>query len=126
MKLIRIAKGMIFLTVLALIYIHMQMQIYDLAYEGKSREKLVRELKDRNGTITYNILKLKSSNHLGDQLLEENSELRFLDNENVVEVETTNPILTGSDVVLLSQPAHKQNRIFKFFSLRSAQARPQE
>jgi len=77
-------KVMSFVTVIALIYIHMQMQIFDLAYKGSSKEKQMHELRDRNGLLTHQILTLKSSNSLGNRLLEKNSNLEFMSNNNVL------------------------------------------
>ncbi len=77
-------KLMSFVTVVALIYIHMQMQIYDLAYKGKDKERFMHELRDHNGLLTHQILTLKSVNHLGNQLLEKNSDLQFMSNDQVM------------------------------------------
>ena len=77
-------KSMFFVTVMALIYTHMQMQIFDLAYQGKDRQRYIHDLKDRNGVLTHQILTLKSSNHLGNQLLEKNGNLQFMGNDHVL------------------------------------------
>ena len=77
-------KLMSFVTIIALIYIHMQMQIFDLAYKGSAKEKHMHELRDRNGLLTHQILTLKSSNHLGNQLLEKDSNLQFMGNDHVL------------------------------------------
>ena len=77
-------KMMFFLTIMALIYIHMQMKIFDLAYQGKAKEAAIHELRDRNGVLTHQILALKSVNHLGVQLLENKSNLQFMSNDHVL------------------------------------------
>jgi hypothetical protein len=77
-------KWMSFLTAMALIYTHMQMQIFDLAYKGSAREKHMHELRDLNGLLTHQILTLKSANHLGNQLLEKDSHLQFMSHEQVL------------------------------------------
>lgn len=77
-------KLMSFVTVIALIYTHMQMQIFELAYKGSRREKQMHELRDRHGILTHQILTLKSSNNLGNRLLEKNSDLEFIGNNNVL------------------------------------------
>ena len=84
-------KSMFFVTVMALIYTHMQMQIFDLAYQGKDRQRYIHDLKDRNGVLTHQILTLKSSNHLGNQLLEKDSNLQFMSNDHVLTM--TGPVL---------------------------------
>jgi hypothetical protein len=77
-------KLMSFMTIMALIYIHMQMQIFDLAYKGSDKEKYMHDLRDRNGLLTHKILTLKSSNNLGNKLLEKNSNLQFMGNDNIL------------------------------------------
>ena len=49
MQLWRFIKFMFGLTILALIYIHMQMNIFSLAYDGKQKEQNIVRLKEQNG-----------------------------------------------------------------------------
>ena len=84
MSLTHWVKLMSFATVTALIYIHMQMQIVELAYKGKDREKRVHELMDNNGALTHQILTLKSADHLGRELLEKDEGLQFMGQDRVM------------------------------------------
>ncbi len=84
MTLQRWAKLMSFATLTALIYTHMQMQIVELAYKGKDREKKVQELTDNNGILTHQILTLKSAAHLGRELLEKDEGLQFMGHDRVM------------------------------------------
>lgn len=77
-----------FVTIMALLYIHMQMRIYELAYGGKDKEKIIHELNDSNGALNHQILTLESANNLGSRLLDHNGNLQFMDNERVVMVPT--------------------------------------
>ncbi len=77
------AKLMSFATMTALIYTHMQMQIFELAYKGKAKEKHFHELLDDNGALTHQVLTLKSANHLGRQLLEKDDGLQFIGRDRV-------------------------------------------
>jgi len=127
MKLSKLIKMMVFITVLSLVYIHMQMQIFDLAYQGKNKEKFIRQLREVNGNYTYDILKLKSAMNLGDKLLDENSDLKFLDKTNVVKFQMYEKSVDQREKVLLSKPVQKPNLLLSIFSLSSqAEARPQE
>lgn len=85
-------KCMFMITTLALIYIHMQMRIFDLAYQGKNKEKQIVELSEAAGLMTCDIQRLKSANHLGSNLLTENTELKFLDRQNIVQIVTAAPV----------------------------------
>src|ERR1700691_5102009 len=75
-----------FVTIIALLYIHMQMKIFELSYNGKDKEKIIHELNDTNAALNNQILTLKSPNNLGNQLLDSNNSLQFMDNERVMKV----------------------------------------
>src|SRR5208282_78913 len=75
-----------FVTIIALLYIHMQTKIFELSYNGKDKEKIIHELNDSNGALSHQILTLKSANNLGNQLLDRDNSLQFMDNERVMTV----------------------------------------
>lgn len=77
---------MVFLTVLSLFYIHLQMNIFDLAYAAKRKEHEIQKLRDDNGVSTYHILALKSVSHIGQKLLDEDSKMQFISNDKVYEL----------------------------------------
>ena len=89
MKLSGLLKWIGFSTLLALVYIHMQMSIISLAYQGTNKEKTIRSLKEENGYLTYNILSLKSANNLGVKLLSEDSGMDFVGHQNIVVLNTS-------------------------------------
>ena len=82
-------KVAVFATIMALMYIHMQMKIFELSYKGKDKEKIIHELNDSNGALSHQILALKSANNLGNQLLDHNNTLQFIDNERVMTVRSS-------------------------------------
>jgi len=86
MRLARFFLIMIVLTSLSLAYTYLQVQIFDLAYAGKSKELRIQKLADDNGDVFYDICTLKSSNHLGVKLLADNSKMKFLDNDHIVQL----------------------------------------
>jgi len=53
MQLCKFIKVMGVIIVLALTYIHMQMQIVDLAYKGNRKEQQIKTLIEGNGNTTY-------------------------------------------------------------------------
>jgi hypothetical protein len=75
-----------FITLMALCYLHMQMKIYALAYQAKTKEHEIQKLKDENGLSTYHILSLKSASHIGQKLLSQESTMQFVSNDRVYEV----------------------------------------
>ena len=87
----KVIKFAFFMTMLTLIYIHMQMQIFSLAYDGKQKERRITNLTEENGVMAYNILEMKSANNLGINLLAEDSDLQFRDRKSVVHLITLKP-----------------------------------
>lgn len=76
---------------MSLAYIHMQMQIYAFGYQRITDEKQIRKLVENNGNISRTILTLKSADHLGKSVLEKNSQMQFLDSQDIVAVKTSQP-----------------------------------
>ena len=70
-------------TILALIYINMQMQIIDLAYRVKTKEKLIKKISEYNNNINSTILTLKSANSLGGKVFSEHSQMEFMGSQDI-------------------------------------------
>lgn len=115
MKLCRFFLCMGLATVLALTYIHMQMQIIDLAYQGNTKEQRIKKLVEENGNATYKILMLKSASHLGVTLLDEHSGMQFADANDVVQIAASEEFLTENQ---MSEPqlAKKSNPLLSLLS----------
>jgi len=84
-------KGMMIVTVMALLYIHLQMNIYTLAYQGKKKEVRIEKLSEHNSLVRNDILRLKSSDNIGRELLGKENAYQFASRNNVVEVESRGP-----------------------------------
>lgn len=106
-----------FVTIMALMYIHMQMRIFELSYNGKDKEKIIHELNDSNGALSHQILTLKSANNLGSQLLDHDNSLQFMDNERVMTVTTS----AGAMQRLGHPQAKVVNPFWNLFSFLGAQ-----
>jgi hypothetical protein len=119
MRLSGLLKWIGLLTVLSLVYIHMQMKIIHLAYEGKHKEKTIRSLTEENGYLTYGILSMKSVNNLGDKLLSKNSGMDFVGTENIVVFDQAAEIAMNTDA-----PKERSNFVLGLLTLGSqAEAR---
>ncbi|MCB9757610.1 MAG: hypothetical protein H6753_04200 [Candidatus Omnitrophica bacterium] len=125
MKLMKSIRVMFVLTGLALIYVFMQMEIVSLAYEGKRKEKQIIELNESMGAVAYKILQLKSANHLGGNLLSENSTLQFQDNAAVVEL-VSKESFSASELAAVKMTPHKKNAFLNFFFKAPTEARAEE
>jgi len=93
MHLCKFFKIMCIGTIVALSYIHMQMQIIDLAYQGNHKEQRIKKLIEENGNATYKILMLKSANHLGVALLNDDSDMQFADINDVIRIAASEKFL---------------------------------
>ena len=103
---------------MCLLYIHMQMKIFELSYNGKDKEKIIHELNDSNGALSHQILTLKSANNLGNQLLDhDNNNLQFMDKERVMTVSAS----AGGMQRLVKPQAKIVNPIWNLFSFLGAQ-----
>jgi hypothetical protein len=80
---------MVMITVTSLVYIQMHVNIYSLAYDGKQKEKEIFKIVDMNSYIIYNIAKLKSAQHLGVEILKDQSDIVFSGSEQIVRVEVS-------------------------------------
>jgi hypothetical protein len=85
-------KGMAVVTIMALLYIHLQMNIYALAYQGKKRETRIEKLAEHNAAVKNDIMRLKSSDNIGRELLGKEKTYQFASRSNVVEVESNGPV----------------------------------
>ena len=107
----------VFATIIALLYIHMQMRIFELSYNGKDKEKIIHELNDSNGALSHQILTLKSANNLGNRLLDRDNSLQFMDNERVMTVAAS----AGAMQRLVKTPAKVGNPVWNLFAFLGAQ-----
>ncbi|MBF0532990.1 MAG: hypothetical protein HQL23_07855 [Candidatus Omnitrophica bacterium] len=116
----RVFQSLSCVTLFALCYIHLQIQIVNLAYIGKKKEQQVRQLTEENGHLSYNIAMLKSASHLGEKLLQENSGLRFADPRRIVQISAP-PDKTTAQPAAASAPAasaaEKDNPMLSLLSL---------
>ena len=104
------------LTILALTYIHLQMQVIDLAYAGNKKEQRIKKLIELNGSTTYKILMLKSANHLGDTILEDGSGMQFADSDDVVRIVASRDLMAEGQGTEQTQLTKKANSLLNILS----------
>jgi hypothetical protein len=127
MRLMKFLTLMSVITVLALIYTHLQMQIIDLAYQGKTREQQIKKLIEENEDVSHNVLTLKSAKHLGVSLLAENSDMHFADPGQIVQISPSEEFHEGVRVANQQTYARKRNLILSLLSFGThAEAKTQE
>ena len=60
MKVSAFLKVMCIITTMGVLYINLQMSIYDLAYQGKRKEDRIEKLAENNVIMKNDILRLKT------------------------------------------------------------------
>lgn len=103
-------------TIVALSYIHMQMQIIDLAYQGIQKEQQIKKLIEENGNSTYKVLMLKSANHLGAVMFNEDSDMQFADMDAVMQITASEEFLTENYLGAEPKLAKRTNSLFNLLS----------
>ncbi len=127
MSLARFMKYTLSATFLILVYIHLQMQIVDLAYQGQRKEAQIADLVDKNGSAFYAISKLKSANHLGEKLLSENSKMQFAGANDIIYVAANGDMTSNGDLEQALSTQRKPNILANLLSFATqAEARNKE
>ncbi|OGX38067.1 MAG: hypothetical protein A3D87_02655 [Omnitrophica WOR_2 bacterium RIFCSPHIGHO2_02_FULL_50_17] len=111
----RFFKLTVVVTSLALVYIHLQMQIIDLAYQGEAKDRQVKEFVEKNDHAFYAISKLKSANHIGGVLLAKNSDMQFAGPGDIVQVAMPGDF-TDESLSYQAQPKRKTNLLLSLLS----------
>lgn len=122
MRLVYFVKITFFVTVLMVVYINMQMKIFDLAYAGKFKEQQIRTLIEDNGSETYRILKLKSANNLGVEMLTQNKDMQFVDPQNVIAIAASLQEDEAIQIGLQQQISTKDKWLSFLTSVKTAEA----
>lgn len=72
------------ITLVALIYVHQQVELVKLSYTIECRDKNLKEALDRNEALVYNINNLESPSRLEQVLLSKKIDVMFPKKKNVV------------------------------------------
>ena len=126
MNLKRFLKLIACTTIVLLIYIHLQMKIFALGYCTQTSQKHIQELMDINGRLTYQILTLKSASNIGKRILDDKSDLQFVEQDNILQL--TTPMLPSQKPSVpaprknTSQAVDKLSKAFTWFIPQTAEA----
>ncbi len=85
-------------TIMAVVYIYMQMTIIDLGYKQRMKQKNISKLREQNNYTAYTIARLKSANYLGRVMLTEGSNMQFVDCDRVFRVAVYSPSVNDRNI----------------------------
>ena len=122
----RFIKLLVCTTTILLLYIHLQMNIFALGYHTQISQKKIQELIDVNGRLTYQILSLKSASNLGKEILDDQSDLQFVEQDNILRLSTPTPASPKpplqAPLKITSKAVDKLSKAFSWFIPQTAEA----
>lgn len=77
MRFFKLITGIAFITLLALLYVHQQVEMVKLSYAIEYKESLLKDVLDRNDGLGYNIGNLESPSRLEQVLLAKRIDIAF-------------------------------------------------
>ena len=119
MRLMKFSKWIFFITILSLVYIHLQMKIFTLAYQRTAKEKQIRRLIEQNGHLTHEILKLKSANNIGTKLLSDKSGMQFVDQSHVLRIKASKEYQGEFESLKEKEISRKSNSLLSFLPFKN-------
>ncbi|MCX5686024.1 MAG: hypothetical protein NTW09_00945 [Candidatus Omnitrophica bacterium] len=86
MKLLKSLTLIPIITLVALIYVHQQVELVKLSYSIERKEKRVKDMLDRRESLGYNVNNLEAPYRLEQALLSRNVDITFPKRANVVKI----------------------------------------
>jgi len=91
MKLFRMVSSVSVITLIALLYVHQQVELVKLSYAIECKEKSLKDILDRRDMLGYNIDNLEAPSRLEKVLISKNIDMAFPRRGNVVKVARLEP-----------------------------------
>ena len=98
MRLFRTAAFIAFVTLVALVYVHQQVELVKLSYVIGCKEKKLKDMLDRNEGLGYNIENLEDPSRLEQILLAKKIDIAFPRPGNIVRAATANSKRTAGSI----------------------------
>ena len=86
MRLFRSIASIAVLTLVALVYVHQQVELVKLSYSIESKEKKLKDMLDHKERLDYNINNLEDPSRLEKILMSKNIDVAFPGKYNVVKI----------------------------------------
>lgn len=104
-------------TLLAMIYVHQQTEIFYLAYGREKKQANLQELIDRNNILRYNTSLLSSLPYLDKKLFVNNADFEIPQEQRLVKL-----ILVEKELNVANNFKKRENLFSKFFNIMTQQA----
>ena len=96
MKIFKLLSPIILATLLALVYVHQQVELVKLSYTIETRDKMLKDMLDHKGSLDYNISNLEDPSRLENVLSSKNIDVSFPNRFHVVKAARPAPGSAGS------------------------------
>ncbi len=91
MKLFKMVSSISVITLIALLYVHQQVELVKLSYAIEYKEKSLKDILDRRDMLGYNIDNLEAPSRLERVLISRNIDMAFPRKGNVVKIAKYEP-----------------------------------
>lgn len=125
MRLFRNVIFISFVTALALLYAHQQVELVKLSYSIASKEKRLKDILDHKEKLGYNIENLEAPSRLEQVLLARNMEIAFPRRDHIVTMANLTPKMRAQESVRMAGLERKVNNFFGIFEFFSSRAEAQ-
>ncbi|MFA5144044.1 MAG: hypothetical protein WC522_07790 [Candidatus Omnitrophota bacterium] len=98
MRLVRSLASIAVMTLVALVYVHQQVELVKLSYSIETKEKRLKVMLDHKERLNYNIDNLEAPSRLEKILISKNIDVAFPRKGNVVKVARFTPTTAESDI----------------------------
>ncbi len=99
MRLLKSLTLISIITLVALIYVHQQVELVKLSYSIEHKEKKLKDILDRKESLGYNVNNLEAPLRLEQALLSKNVEITFPRRANVVKIARLKYNSRGSEAI---------------------------
>lgn len=123
MRALRATTVVVSATLVALLYVHQQVELVKLSYSIELKEKTLKDVLDHNEGLGYNIDNLEAPNRLEEALLAKKIEVAFPKRGHVVRLASSKH--SGRDHRPYTLKAAKRHDIFAFFDFLTPKAEAQ-
>lgn len=102
MRLIRNVSSIAFITAVALLYVHQQVELVKVSYVIECKEKQLKDMLDRSEALGYNISNLEAPSRMEGILLAKNIDIGFPNRAHIVKAARTGPKLLNEERIRTS------------------------
>ncbi|HOX54517.1 MAG: hypothetical protein PHI86_01365 [Candidatus Omnitrophica bacterium] len=126
MRLSRFFVILILVTMISLLYVQMQVAIFQSAYAASDKESQVRDLLDTKTVLVYNINRLESAQNIGNKVLCSKTDLQFTAEDQIASLKLPAQLAKSWRVNSSVRQSHPRYNLFAYLFNLGSQAEATE